>query len=89
MGCKETEKGLEIFEVVEDSAAEEAGLRGGDILAKVNGEPIDTREELTIAIATNEPGETVTVECRRGDKEMSFRIKLGRYPGNEEEEDGG
>lgn len=85
IGCRETEGGLEVFEVVKDSAAEKAGLRKGDFISKVDGEPIETREELTIAIATNDPGEQVVIEYRRGEKEMSSKIKLGNRPGKKEE----
>ncbi len=77
VGCKETEDGLLVEMVVEGSAAEKAGLSKGDLIAKVNGEMIETREELTIAIATNEPGKKVIIEYRRGEKEMSIKVKLG------------
>ena len=87
IGCRETDGGLEVFEVVKDSAAEKAGLRKGDVIAKVDGEPIETREELTIAIATNDPGKQVVIEYRRGEKEMSSKIKLGHRPGPEEDEE--
>lgn len=87
IGCRETEEGLEVFEVVEDSAAEKAGIRKGDLIAKINGEPIDTREELTIAIATNDPGKQVVIEYRRGEKEMSSKVKLGRRPTVEERDE--
>ena len=66
-------------------AAEKAGLRKGDFISKVDGEPIETREELTIAIATNNPGKQVVIEYRRGEKEMSSKIKLGHRPGKKEE----
>ena len=79
------DQGLEVFEVVKDSAAEKAGLRKGDFISKVDGEPIETREELTIAIATNNPGKQVVIEYRRGEKEMSSKIKLGHRPGKKEE----
>jgi len=88
VACKETEDGLLVEMVVEGSAAEKAGLSKGDLIAKVNGELIETREELTIAIATNDPGKKVIIEYRRGEKEMSIKVKLGSRENISPEEDG-
>jgi len=88
VACKETEDGLLVEMVVEGSAAEKAGLSKGDLIAKVNGELIETREELTIAIATNDPGKKVIIEYRRGEKEMSIKVKLGSREEISPEEDG-
>ena len=52
---------------------------------KVNGDFIDTREELTIAIATTGPGKSVIIDYRRGEKEMTAKVKLGKRPDFEEE----
>ncbi len=86
VGCKETEEGLKVIEVVEGSAAKKARLREGDIIVKVNGDVIDTREELTIAIATTGPGKSVIIDYLRGEKEMTAKVKLGKRPDFEEEE---
>jgi serine protease Do len=86
VGCKETEEGLKVIEVVEGSAAKKARLREGDIIVKVNGDVIDTREELTIAIATTSPGKSVIIDYLRGEKEMTAKVKLGKRPDFEEEE---
>jgi serine protease Do len=88
VACKETEGGLLVEMVVEGSAADKAGLSKGDLIAKVNGELIETREELTIAIATNDPGKKVIIEYRRGEKEMSIKVKLGSREEISPEEDG-
>jgi serine protease Do len=86
VGCKETEEGLKVIEVVEGSAAKKARLREGDIIVKVNGDVIDTREELTIAIATTSPGKSVIIDYLRGEKEMTAKVKLGKRPDFEERE---
>tara|TARA_B100001094_G_scaffold55582_1_gene51086 strand:+ start:1320 stop:2315 length:996 start_codon:yes stop_codon:yes gene_type:complete len=84
VGCKETEKGLTVTEIVEDSAAKKARLKEGDIIVKVNGNLIDTREELTIAIATTGSGKSVIIDYLRDEKEMTAKVKLGKRPGHEE-----
>ena len=85
VGCEETEDGLKVIEVVENSAAKKARFREGDIIVKVNGDFIDTREELTIAIATTGPGKSVIIDYRRGEKEMTAKVKLGKRPEFDEE----
>jgi serine protease Do len=84
VGCEETEEGLKVIEVVEGSAAKKARLREGDVIVKVNGNFIDTREELTIAIATTGHGKSVIIDYRRGEKEMTAKVKLGKRPDFEE-----
>jgi len=84
VGCEETEEGLKVIEVVEGSAAKTARLREGDVIVKVNGNFIDTREELTIAIATTGHGKSVIIDYRRGEKEMTAKVKLGKRPDFEE-----
>ena len=86
VGCKETEEGLKVIEIIERSAAKKARLKKGDIIVKVNGDVIDTREELTIAISTTGPGESVIIDFLRGEKEMTAKVKLGKRPGFEEED---
>ena len=41
------------------SAAERAGLRDGDVLVRVGGEPVNTFEELRNAIRARQPGDVV------------------------------
>ena len=89
VACEETDEGLLIREVVEDSAALKAGIRSGDVLLAIDDEPIDTREELIFNLTAHKPGEIVVILLRRDDKELSLRATLGRYgsPPDDEEED--
>jgi S1-C subfamily serine protease len=76
---KRTE-GAEVAEVVAGSPAGEAGLRQGDVVTELEGEAIDSTEDLVAAIAAHEPGDTVTLGIERGSKSTSVKVTLGTQP---------
>ena len=59
---------------MENSSAEKAGLRKGDLLINLNGQKLDSREELTILIASLNPDDSIILEYIRGDQKMSSKI---------------
>ena len=56
------EEGLYIVEVNEFSPAEKAGLKGGDLIVKVDGTRIKTFEELQEIKNSKEEGDTINIE---------------------------
>lgn len=80
VGCETTTNGLRINSIVENSSAEKAGLRKGDLLINLNGQKLDSREELTILIASLNPDDSIILEYIRGDQKMSSKIALGSRP---------
>jgi S1-C subfamily serine protease len=59
--------GVLVLEVVEDSPAMEAGLRGGDVITAIDDEPVASAKALQRLIRAREPGDEVTVSfVRRG-----------------------
>lgn len=58
--------GVVIHDVRSGSAAYEAGLRDGDIIFSMAGQPITSVPELVHFIRTREPGDQVEIEYRRG-----------------------
>ncbi len=59
------EVGVMISQVAEESPAERAGLKVGDILTAVDGEPMRSAGRLAREIASREPEEAVTLEIWR------------------------
>ena len=59
--------GVYILSVEENSPAEKAGLKAGDILVEFNGNVISNVEELTAQLLGREDGEVVTVTVWRPD----------------------
>jgi S1-C subfamily serine protease len=53
---------------------------GGDVIVKVDGEPIGTVESLIDVIASKKPGDKIDVEVVRGTAHKTLHVKLGRQP---------
>lgn len=58
-------RGVYVSNVNSGSAAEEAGLKEGDVIVDINGRPINTVAQLQEIIATNRPGDQVKVTYYR------------------------
>ncbi|MCI9303697.1 MAG: trypsin-like serine protease [Clostridium sp.] len=70
------EEGLYIVEVNEFSPAEKSGLRGGDLIVKVDGKRIKTFEELQEIKNSKEEGDSMNVEFIRDGKTKNTTINL-------------
>ena len=70
------EEGLYIVEVNEFSPAEKAGLKGGDLIVKVDGTRIKTFEELQEIKNSKEEGDTINIEFIRDGKTQNTTITL-------------
>ncbi len=57
-------EGAFVYEVEEDSAAEEAGIKKGDIITMFDGETVTSSTDLIEKISYYEAGETVTIELQ-------------------------
>lgn len=68
--------GVLVSKVVEGSAAEEAGLRVGDILAAVDGKTVASTWELRQAVGSYEPGTTVGLEVWRDGQLVNLNATL-------------
>ena len=77
VSCEEREEGLVIQSIVPNSAAEQAGLRQGDILLRINNQPIVNREKLTILISTKDVSEKVVIRYKRENKAHDLSLRLG------------
>ncbi len=71
------EAGVLIEDVVKGSAAEEAGLKEGDIIMELAGTPIFTVKRLSKTIKRHDPGEKVGILLFRKGKKMDMNVALG------------
>lgn len=76
--------GALIQRVVQDSPADQAGLRPGDIIVAVNNEQVTTERPLPDIIGRYRPGDSVRLTVQRGGKEMQIEVRLGENPDNPE-----
>ena len=85
--------GAFVYEVSEDSAADKAGIKKGDIITKFDGIDIDSSDRLVDTIAYYEVGETVKVEVQTADngnytvKELEVTLQEGAPAAEEPQED--
>ena len=72
----ESKDGFRLSDVMKGSPAEEAGLKGGDVIVEFDGKPISNLYDFTYALRTKKPGDTVTVKYRRGGEVRETRATL-------------
>ena len=72
----EVQKGAFVSEVMDDSAAKDAGIKSGDVIISMDGKPVDSFAELRAKIATTGAGRTVKLGLIRDGKEISVEVKL-------------
>ena len=77
-----SDDGVLISEVVEDSPAEKAKLKVGDIIVSVNGDGISTTSELQRAISREGSGADVSLEVIRKGRKKDYKAILGSQKNN-------
>lgn len=80
----EMPQGVFVSAVIENSGAEKAGMKKGDIITAIEEQTLTTSEELTDKLQYYKRGETVKVTIQRSDsgeyKEMTLDVTLGKRP---------
>ncbi|MDO5614738.1 MAG: PDZ domain-containing protein, partial [Cruoricaptor ignavus] len=74
--------GIYITDVTAKSGAEDAGLRKGDIVTKIDNTIISDFANLSEAVGSKRPGDVVTVTYNRNGKEQTARVTLKDQKGN-------
>ena len=70
---------VQITEVQAGSAADEAGLRAGDLILAVDGRTISTNDDLSDAIASYNAGEEAVLTVRRDGSRIECTVVFGEY----------
>lgn len=79
---RDKEGGALVVSAQSNSPAAKAGLKSGDTILKVDGEPIRGPRELARKVASYAPGTKVDVTIWRNNKEQDIRVDLGDQPSN-------
>jgi len=79
-----TLEGAYVADVVKGSAAENAGIKAGDVINNVNGVAATTRTQVMEQIARYRPGDKITITVVRGNDEKEFKVELKNRQGNTE-----
>jgi serine protease Do len=76
--------GALVGEVTPDSPAAHAGLKQGDIVVGINGEPVADANQLRSKVGMMNPNSTATLKVLRDGKVENVAITLGEYPSKQE-----
>ena len=75
-----TQKGALVNSAETGTPAAKAGLKAGDVITAVNGDPVATARELSRKIAGLKPGSKVELSYLRNGKEQTASVELGSLP---------
>jgi serine protease Do len=78
LGLKKTVTGVIVALVTQDSPAEEAGIRQGDIITEYDGEQIKTASQLRNLVAATEPGTEKSVNVLRDGDDVAVTVEVGK-----------
>ena len=76
--------GVFIYSVEEDSAADQAGLKMGDVITKVDDTAITSMEDLTVAKKQYSAGDTCTLTVYREGQETTVELTWGAVPADQQ-----
>jgi membrane-associated protease RseP (regulator of RpoE activity) len=73
-----------IADVIPDSPADKAGLKPGDLITAIDDQTVADRDTLVTAIRAAKTGQRVKLKVDRAGKEMTFVVKLGERPAEDQ-----
>jgi S1-C subfamily serine protease len=95
MDLSADQQGVLVLEVIRDTPADQAGLRGGDqafnadggqvqiggdVIVAVDGQPMAQMEDLAALMRQSRPGQEVTLSLLRDGQEVKESVTLGERP---------
>ena len=72
--------GVMVAEVLAGGPAQQAGLRRGDVLLRLDGRAVDNADQLLDRVAALTPGKPAGLEVLRAGKRRSLRVNVGLRP---------
>jgi serine protease DegQ len=73
-------QGSLIAGVLPNSPASKAGLKPGDILLEINGQPVVNSSTMLNLIASLQPNEKAKLKVARNQRELEFEVIIGKRP---------
>lgn len=77
-----TMEGIYVAKVTEESAAEEAGLKEGDVITAIDGKEVNKMADLQEYLAKKRPGDKVSISYLRDKKKSTKTVTLKNEQGN-------
>src|SRR5262245_32738282 len=79
-GDKPSGEGVLILGLMRNGPAEQSGLKRGDIIVKLSGEPVRQVEDLQRLLGAAQLGESVEIEVLRSDERLAFPVTIAAAP---------
>ena len=77
-------EGVLIGDVTPKGPAAQAGVKPGDVVVKINGQPVSDSAALRLQVSETDPGAIVPLTVRRGNSTLDLNVKLGELPADRE-----
>jgi serine protease DegQ len=77
---KNVSEGALIAGVLKDGPADKAGVKPGDVLLAINGNPVKDSSSLLNLIAALKPGDTARLSVARKNQSLELQVQVGRRP---------
>jgi Do/DeqQ family serine protease len=81
-------QGAIVTDVKKDGPAAQGGIERGDVILSLNGQAVDSSNDLRNMVARLDPGSTVSMTVWREGKERQMTAKLGELPSDRPEKVG-
>ena len=78
VSTEESENGAKVITVTDESAAEKAGLKKGDVIKRINETKVEDHEDLSKAIGKMKPEDKVKITYLRDGSEKTVTATLGK-----------
>jgi len=72
--------GALVGDVTSGSPADKAGLKSGDVITQLNGQPIEDASQLKLRVAQTSPGSKVQIAINRSGEAKTLDVTLGNLP---------
>ena len=79
IGVPSDTKGVVVAQATKNSPAAESGLRGGDIIQKIDGKNVSTSREVQNIVRAHKPGDSIVLLVLRQDQVLPITLKIGNY----------
>jgi len=80
LGLPDGIEGASIEALTPGAPGEEGGLREGDVVTSINGEPVESSTALTRAVGATRPGQTMRLEIFRDGRRQTINVRAGTRP---------
>ena len=82
-------EGVQITGVLQDGPASQAGLKPGDVVVRIQGQPVRSVSELLSTVAAITPGTEALIGVQRGEQALEIKVTIAKRPKTQRRRSGG